>query len=221
MLSARFIEGFLEHKIKKNMTVALGTSKTAYKVIRELALKDVLKNLNVKVMPTSLDIAELCHHYGLKLANGNEKIDLVIEFASSVDHLYNYTKSDTQSLIRDQLIAYYAKELIVFVEKANIHAKITEIPVEVATFGLEKTLNALDVFGKAKVRMNGKKPFKTLGQNQIVDLKLDKVYDYQDLDLRIKEIPGVLETGLFVNMADRIFIVDKKKLSKFAELKHK
>jgi len=214
MLSTKYIEHFLEHKIKDNQTIALGTSDIAFKVIRELALKNALKSHCINVVPTSLEIAELCHHYNLKLADVNEKIDLAIEFASYVDNAHNFTKLSTHSLIRDKMIAYYAKELYVFVEASNVHNKLTEFPIEVSKFGLKRTMSALDLFGKARLRMEDGKPVKTLEQNYLIDLKTYDGYGYDDLEFKIKEIPGIIESGLFCGLADKVFVVDKKEISK-------
>jgi ribose 5-phosphate isomerase A len=218
MLSPKYIEQFLEHKIKPNYVISIGTSKTAYKVVKELALKDILNDLKIKLVPTTLEIGHLATEYNLKLANGNEKIDLVIEFANAVDPLFNYAKKDTQSLIRDKIIAYHAKEVIVFVEKSNVNQQIIEFPIEVAKFGIEKTLNALQSFGNAKIRLENEQPLKTINQNNIIDLKTNKIYSYDDLEYRIKEIPGVLETGLFINLADKIYSVENKKIEKVVDL---
>lgn len=218
MLSAKFIERFLESKIQKNQVIALGTNKTAFKVIRELALKDVIKDLNLKIVPTSVAIAELAHHYNLKLVDPCEKIDLAIDFASTVDPFFNYTKKDTESLIRDKLVMYHAKEVIVFVEKENITKRITNFPVEASKFGINQTLNALDTFGTATLRKEKNKPVKTIGQNYIIDLEVEKIYSHDDLDFRMNAIPGILETGLFVNLADKIYSVERKHIKKVADL---
>ena len=138
MLNPKYIEQFLESKIKKNQHIAVGTSKTAFKVIRELALKEVIKDLNITIIPTSTDIAEMALEYNLKLAKDLRKIDLVIEFATKVDQFNNYTKSYSQSLIRDKVIAYHADEVFVFVNKKDITTKIDTISLE---FHLVKDYN--------------------------------------------------------------------------------
>ena len=217
MLGPKNIEEFLENYIKKDMVIALGTSKTAHKVIGELALKNVLNDLNVTIVPTSLDIANIASEYKIKVGNIEDNIDLIIEFASIVDPLYNYAKEGTQSLIRDKLIAYHAKEVIVFIEDFNIQKQILKFPVEISKYGHKKTLAALESFGKATLRKEKNGLVKTLGQNYLIDLELNKTFSYDDLEFKVKEIPGVLETGLFINLADKIYKVGKKEIEKIVD----
>jgi ribose 5-phosphate isomerase A len=210
MISEDYIEKFLEDKLEKNTILALGTSSTSHKVLKKLAVKNILQDYNIKLIPSSLDIAQLAKEYEIDLVE-IKNADLVIEFASNADIIYNYAKTKTQSLIRDKVIAYHAKEVIVFIEKENYNLRINEFPVEVDRFGIDKTLNALRVFGEAEIRHNEKgQKVKTLTQNYLIDMKVSKEYSYDDLEFKIKEIPGVLETGLFLGYADKIFSVDKR-----------
>lgn len=212
MLSHKYIETFLEKNIHPNSTIALGTDKTSYKLVRELALKNVLKDLNVLIFPASVDIATMAHEYNLKIASFSNQIDLFIDFASEYDSFYNYTKTSTQSLIRDKMLAYYAKEVIVFAQNDSKKDMIRDFPIEIARFGYLKTISFLDSFGEPSLRQNPYGLVRTLGQNYIVDFKLDSNYTYEDLDFKIKGVPGIIETGLFVNLADKIYSIKKNSM---------
>ena len=217
MISPEFIRNFLEKKLKKGQVISVGTSPTSYKIIKELAIQNVLNDLDITFVPTSTDLAHLGKEFNLKLGKVDENIDLLVEFAHEVDVLYNYTKKDTQSLIRDKLVAYYAKEVIVFAKKERITNKVANFPIEISRFGFKKTLLQLETMGHASLRIKDSMPIKTLEQNYIVDLELDKSYRFDDLEFNVKEIPGVLETGIFINIADRIYSVENKTVKTIAD----
>lgn len=211
MLSTYFIQKFLKQTIKPKSTIAIGTSKIGLQVLRELAIHNVINDLDLKIVPTSTDIAHLAHEFELRLSPITHKIDLTIEFADYADPMFNYIKTSTQSLIRDKMIAKFARECYVFVYEEDYNSNnIPYIPLEVSRFGTRLIEQELYAFGESKIRTNSLgQMYKTLETNYIVDLKLDnKLYDFDDLNFRLNSMPGVLETGLFVSYADKLFTVN-------------
>ena len=212
MLSTYFIQKFLKQVIKPKSTIALGTSSISLQILKELAVHNIIKELDLKIVPTSTDIAHLAHEFHLHLSPINHKIDLCIDFADYADSYFNYIKTNTQSLIRDKMIARYAKENYVFVYQQDFNAEnIPAIPLEVSRFGTHLIEKELYAFGEAKIRTTklGQR-YKTLETNYIIDLKLNtKILDFDDLDYKLNTTPGILETGLFVSYADKLFTVNK------------
>ena len=105
------------------------------------------------------------------------------------------------------MIAQSAGTLIVVADESALVEKLRgTIPFEIATFGWKRTLNQLDVWGKARRReMNGI-PFKTETGNYVIDVDVDGIFSYDDLEFETRNIPGVLETGLFLGYADKVVL---------------
>ena len=213
MLSNYFIQKFLRQIIKPNQTIAIGTSSTGLQVLRELAIHNVINDLNLKIVPTSTDIAHIAHEFNIGLSPIQHKINLCLDFADFADSQFNYIKTNTQSLIRDKMIAKYAKENYVFVYNELFDSDLPAIPLEVSRFGTHLLENELYSFGEAKIRTKYGQRVKTLETNYIIDLKLNtKTLDFDDLDFKLNTCPGILETGLFVSYADKLFTVGKTQI---------
>jgi len=213
VLSNYFIQKFLKQTIKPKSTIALGTSATAINVLRELAIHNVINDLQVKIVPTSTDIAHIAHEFSIELSPLHHKIDLCIDFADFADSQFNYVKINTQSLIRDKMIAKYAKENYVFVYEELFNSEIPPIPLEVSRFGAHLIEKEMYSFGDAKIRTKFGQRVKTLETNYIIDLKLNtKIMDFDDLNFKLNTCPGILETGLFVSYADKLFTISNTKI---------
>lgn len=215
MLSEETIEALVERYIKPNSILSFGTSKDAETFLKKIAinLQDSKHHLeNVKVVPTSSHIAAILSSVHLPIADINEReIDVAFEFVDLADKHFNYIKRDSLSLVRDKMIAQSAAEMIAIVEESGFGNRLFgKVPFEVAVFGWKRSLIQLEALGRAKLRKNGKNPFKTETNHYIVDVDIDKIYSLDELEFQAKNIPGVLETGLFIGYADRI-IVHKKK----------
>lgn len=213
MLEEEVIDALVDKYLRNKATIALGTSTHSETFLKKIAIKVVDKELNVKIVPTSFELATLCTSLKLPIASINDKeIDVAFEFASMVDNQFNFIKRDSKSLIRDKMIAQSATELIVVAEKKDYVKRLQGIiPFEIDSFGAERTLLQLDEFGEASFRLkeNGER-FTTESGNYIVDVKFDQVYSLEDLEYDTKKIPGVIETGLFLGAADRLLLHNDK-----------
>ncbi|MCD6478958.1 MAG: ribose 5-phosphate isomerase A [Candidatus Diapherotrites archaeon] len=209
MLEEEIIEALVEKFLRNNTSVALGTSPHAKTFLKKIALKAAEKELKVRIIPTSLELATLCTSLKLPIASINDReVDLAIEFATMVDTQFNFIKRETTSLIRDKMIAQSASEMIVVGEEESYVKRLHGIiPFEVDSFGAERTLLQLDEFGEAEFRLkkNGER-FVTESGNYIIDVRFDQIYSLDDLEYDTKKIPGVIETGLFLGCADRIVL---------------
>lgn len=208
----RNIARLISKYIKDGSTVAIGTSMLGEKFLKTLALEMEIKKMEIRIVPTSFRIAAVATSLGLKLASLNsEEVDVAIEFVDQVDEGFNYIKRHSHSLVRDKMIAQSAENLIVIGEKKGF-VKILHgnIPFEICTFGNERTLGQLEKLGRARLRTKHSKPYKTETNHYFVDVDVDEVYSLEDLEYQAKEIPGVLETGLFVGYADTVVLYDDK-----------
>ena len=206
------LEALVSRYVSNNMVLSFGTGKESIKLVKKLALRIEEENMNVSVVATNTQVAEILADLGIKTVSINDKeIDLAIEFADLVDNEFNFIERDSGSFVRDKMIAQSAAELIVITDEKNYGKKLSGwIPFEVCVFGWRRTLLQLEKLGKAKLREVHNRPFKTETNHYIIDVKVDEIYSPEDLEFQAKEIPGVLETGLFLGYADRILLHNGK-----------
>jgi len=214
------IEAFLAKYVSNNMVLSFGTGKESTKFVKKLALKIEDEELDVSVVPTNHKIAEILGDLGIKVVSINDKeIDLAVEFVDLVDKDFNFIEQESASFVRDKMIAQSAAELVVVAEKGNYGQKLFgSVPFEVCVFGWKRTLLQLEKLGNAKLREVGEKPFRTETSHYIIDVNVDEVYSLEDLEFQAKDIPGVLETGLFIGYADRVLLHDDKKMQMLSRL---
>ncbi len=214
-MDERHIEDFIIRYIKNGDVVSIGTSELGEKFIKKLALALEHSHIpisEVEFVPTSIRGATIASSLGLPLTDINEReIDVAIEFVDAVDDNYNFIKRNSTSLVRDKMIAQSAAILVAIADEQNFMERLRgTIPFEVSAFGYKRTLNQLDSFGSAMLREGNGNIFKTETGNYIIDVEFDAIFDYEELELQSKNIPGVLETGLFVGFADKIVLHGKQ-----------
>jgi ribose 5-phosphate isomerase A len=207
-LKEETIESLALHYIKSGMILALGTSEHSETFLKKIAFGIEEKNLKVSVVPTSHKMAVLLADLKIPVASLNEhEIDVAFEFVSQADKDFNFVKTDSTSLVRDKMIAQSAEELIVVANKKDFVEKISGIiPFEIVHFGWKRTLIQLEKLGEARLRKINGKEYRTESNNLIADVKIDDIYDLYEIEFQAKEIPGVIETGLFIGYADRIIL---------------
>ncbi len=202
--------------IKTGMMVGLGTGSTVNYLVKKLA-KKVADGLNISAVSTSKTTSDLAESLGIKITDFNDagEIDLTIDGADEVDRKLNGVKGGGGALLFEKIIACSSKKNIWIVDSSKIVDKLGKfpLPVEVVPFGLNHTLKKLDRKGyNPKIRMLNNKIFVTDGNHYIIDLQLKNILEPQKLDAEIKKIPGVVETGLFINIADLVVVGRKDEL---------
>ncbi len=203
-------------QIKNGMILGLGSGSTAALMIEALALK--IKSGEIKDVvgvTTSFQGEVLATELGipLKSLTAVSQIDLAIDGADEVDPSFQLIKGGGACHVQEKLVAALAKKFIVVVDSSKIVEKLNldfKLPVEVlpsAWKQVKKTLEELG--GKGDLRMAQKKagPVVTDQGNLIIDLTFNNGIDHPDLlESQINNIPGVLENGLFINLADEVLV---------------
>lgn len=212
-LDERVVRAIVKRYIKEDTILSLGTSAMNEVFLRQIAMESHEKGLNIKFVPTSVKLAEIASSLKLKIVSLNEyEIDLAIEFADLIDKHFNFISRQTTSIVRDKMVGQSAAEMLVIANEENYVEKLHGvIPYEVTVFGAKHSLFRLDQFGKAGFRLNekGEKYMSETG-HYIIDVEFDEVFDLADLEYETKEVPGVLESGLFIDYADRVLLHNKK-----------
>jgi len=206
------IEGLVEKYIKHGQTIGVGSSELGIKFLKKMALKKEIEGMELKIVPTSAEMTLILKQLNLEMGSLDEKeIDVAIEFVDLIDHEYNYIKKESKSFVRDKMIAQSAETLIVVTKKNNYVSRLFGVvPFEVSPFWWKRTKIQLENLGAARERKAGETPAKTESGNYIIDVLTDSIPSPEEFEYQAKEIPGVLETGLFVGYADRIILCDGK-----------
>jgi len=193
--------------VKSGMIVGLGTGSTVFYTISLLGDLVKQKKLDIKGVPTSLSTEKLAREVGIPLTNVKEhpEIDITIDGADEIDPNLNLIKGLGGALLREKIVAASSKYEIIVADGSKLVEKLgskAPVPVEVLPFGWNVCKMRLEKLGcKVSLRGGEKYPFVTDNACYILDCKFDEIKDARELDRKIKEIPGVFETGLFVDLA--------------------
>jgi ribose 5-phosphate isomerase A len=194
--------------IEDGMVVGLGTGSTAYYMIKRLG-ELVADGLFVKAVTTSHATEKLAGSFNIPMFSVDEVagIDLLIDGVDEIDRNFNAIKGGGGALFREKLIAKLSKRIIWIMDDSKYVDAIGAfpLPVEILPFGYTHTLKKLQKINLNPVlRLTDDEFFITDNGNYIVDLHLEKPINIGKISEKLNSIIGVLETGLFVNMGERI-----------------
>jgi len=200
--------------VQDNFIVGLGSGSTAAYVIQEMGEKIRQEGLRIFGVPTSHQAMMLAVHCGIPVTTLNEhpQLDLAIDGADQVDRELNLIKGMGGALTREKIVASAAKQLIIVADETKLVEKLGTnhpVPVEVLPFALPTVMVRMRKLGGKPVLREGKGkvgPVVTDNGNFVVDVDFGPINALKKLHLRLKLVPGVVETGLFVGMADVVYL---------------
>jgi len=203
-------EAALAH-VEDGMRLGIGTGSTAEEFVRLLAEK-VAGGLRVEGVPTSERTARLCLELGVPLKSLDElpELDLTIDGADEVDSRLRLIKGGGGALLREKIVACASKRMIVIADETKVVETLGafKLPIEVNPFGLvatriaiEKLATRLGLSGAIDLRASGDGTFTTDGGHYILDASFGRIPDADALARNLNDIPGVVEHGLFINIA--------------------
>jgi ribose 5-phosphate isomerase A len=195
-------EHFFKSYLVKGYTIGLGSGRTVEKIVRNIANLEYKDSLEFIV--TSLQIRIVSESMGLRIVEQSKNgiVDVVLDGADQIDSNYNMIKGGGGALLKEKILISSSQKFVIvaqadkFVEKFNM-----PVPVEVAPFGRTFVMKKLEeIGGLPKMRMLGRGyPFITENGNIIYDTLLPKYENLKETEMVIKNIPGVMEVGLFTN----------------------
>jgi ribose 5-phosphate isomerase A len=198
--------------IKDGMVVGLGTGSTAKHMVIALGEK-VRAGMKLRGVPTSHETAELARNCGIPLIDRENTwtIDVAIDGADQVDPHFNLIKGGGGALLKEKIVAASAKQFIVLVDhtkRVPVLGHPFPLPVEVVPFGWGSTAREIEVFTKSQVtlRQRNGAPFKTEAGHLILDVYLSRINNPRELENNLNQIPGIVETGLFVGRTDLLIV---------------
>ncbi|WP_339227222.1 ribose-5-phosphate isomerase RpiA [Oceanobacillus sp. FSL K6-2867] len=200
--------------VKDGMNVGLGSGSTVYWMVRKLG-ELVKSGLSIEGIPSSKQTATWANEFGVPLTDFREvrELDLTIDGADEVDENHQLIKGGGAALFREKIIAQAAKELIIIVDESKMVAHLGEypLPIEVLPFAWERTANEISKLGCVpKLRMAEDEILVTDNGNYILDCPFKKIQDPDQLNNQLKQIVGVIETGLFIDMTTKVIIGNKE-----------
>ncbi|HSO76536.1 MAG TPA: ribose-5-phosphate isomerase RpiA [Blastocatellia bacterium] len=197
--------------VRDGQVLGLGTGSTAKFATEALALM-VQDGLKIKGVATSKATALLAKGLGIPLVELNEtaNIDLTIDGADEVDPDFNMIKGGGGALTREKLVAIASKRRVMLVDESKLVdtlGKTRPLPVEVLSFCWVMTYRRLQALGcTPELRRAAGEPFLTDNGNYILDCAFSSIANPADLEKTIKLLPGVVESGLFVGLADALIV---------------
>lgn len=203
--------------VEPGMRLGLGTGSTTAKFVDALGRK-VAAGLDVLCVATSEATQMQAEKLAIPMSTLDETpfLDLTVDGADELDGELRLIKGGGGALLREKIVATASGRMIVI---ADASKKVDTLgafplPLEVVTFGLTATRNMISALaadvgceGEIKVRMQADgSPFRTDSGNLILDCHFGQIEDPEELDEALKLVPGVIENGLFIGIADLAII---------------
>ena len=199
--------------VEDGMKLGIGTGSTANEFIRLLALR-VKEGLKVTGVATSERSEQLCRELGIPGASLDEmpSLDLDIDGADEIGPKMALVKGGGGALLREKIVAFASARMLVIADQSKLVKTLGAfpLPIEVNPFGLEATklaivdvAKSLGLSGNISLRVKNNKTFVTDGGHFILDASFSRISDPESLSNALFSIPGVVEHGLFLNLANK------------------
>ena len=198
--------------IEDGMTVGLGTGSTALFALRKLGER-VRGGLRVRGIPTSYWCRREALAQGIPLAalDEVERVDFCMDGADEVDPDLNLIKGGGGALFREKMVADAAERFVVFVDRSKRVARLGAfpLPVEVNPFGWKQAAARIGALGAAvTLRTHGYSPVITDNGGYLLDCAFGGIDDPAALEMQLRAVVGVVETGLFLGMAEKVIYAE-------------
>lgn len=200
--------------IKSGMAVGLGTGSTVFYFIERLGER-CRTGLKIQGIPTSENSRNLAIKEGIPMLDENKvtSLDVTVDGADQVDRKKRMIKGGGGALLREKIVASMSREVIIIIDYTKEVESLgnVQLPVEITPFAYRATMQKLESLGyQVTLRlMRNNQPFITDNENYIIDLELGQLdRDPEEMDQELHLIPGVVDTGFFLGIANRIIVGD-------------
>jgi len=196
--------------VKDGYVIGLGSGRAASTLVNSLSSLIKIKNYNIRGVPTSLQIKLIAEKKGMSLVEADQvdHIDVVFDGADQIDSQGYVIKGGGGALLRENILFSLAKKIVVMADESKFVRNFTRtVPIEVhphARNSVTIALTKLD--GKTELRtLDRGYPFFTENGNIILDCNFGVIKNPKMLSQKIKQIPGVMESGIFIRKPDLIY----------------
>jgi len=212
--------------VKDGFAIGLGSGSTAAYAVEEVGRIIQQKNWHVYGVPTSYQAFLLAVDCGIPTTTLSEhpELDLAIDGVDQIDPELNMIKGMGGALAREKIVASASRLNVIAADETKLVKRLAEnnhpVPVEVLPFAVGsvelklKKMRAKPVIraGKGKVG-----PVISDNGNFILDIWTKPIDDPKELDMKLKSIPGVVETGLFIGIANIVYVGTQKGVKKLSK----
>jgi len=208
--------------VDDDMVIGLGTGSTTAYFIKFLGELIREEELEIYGIPTSYQSRLLAIEHGIPLISLDEAdaIDIAVDGADEVDPALNLIKGRGAALTMEKIIEYRAGTFVVLVDESKLVKRLGErmpVPIEVIPAAWRAIAEELEVFNaRAELRMAVKKdgPVITDNGNFILDARFERIDDPLDMEIELNTIPGVVENGIFADIADVVLVGTREGVKK-------
>lgn len=201
-------------RVQSGMLVGLGSGSTAAFAIRLLGERVRIESLMITGVPTSPATRALAVSCGIPLLADLDgfRLDIAIDGADEVTRTGAATKGGGGALFHERIVAAAAAEFILVCDSSKLVDQLGAfpLPVEVSPFGWRNAQNRLRDLGCDPVLRHDERgqPLRTEEHHLMLDCDFSPrgIADPHELDRSVRAIPGVIDTGLFLGLARRIFV---------------
>jgi ribose 5-phosphate isomerase A len=199
--------------VRPGTVVGLGTGRAASMFVRALARRIRAREVHeVRGVPTSVKTEALARELSIPLVSleNLEKVDLAVDGADEVSPSLDLVKGRGGALLRERIVATFSSRFVVVVGEEKLVPRLgsrVPLPVEVFPFGVRVATLALErMGGRVDLRLEGDVPYRTDNGNAVLNVDFGGITHPERLERSIDAVPGVVDSGLFVGMADLVLV---------------
>ncbi len=196
--------------VKDGQVIGLGSGRAATAFVKSLSAFLKKKKINIRCIPTSLQIKLTAEQGGIKLIEADQvdTIDIVFDGADQIDSEKNMIKGGGGALLRENILICAAKKVVIMADSSKFVKRLDRtVPVEVHPMARNTVINSIKKSGGNPTIRTIERgyPFVTENGNIILDCDFGIISKPQQLAQKIKQMPGVLEVGIFLRKPDVIY----------------
>lgn len=225
MASSEALKRIVAREAAKNVEdgeiMGLGSGTTIRHFVEELAKRMKGENLRILAVPTSYDTSILASENGIKLTTLDEhaRLSKCFDGADKIDRDFNMIKGGGGCHTREKIVASASNTVCILVDHTKLVDQLTArypIPIEIIPFAYKFVAERLgESGGTLKLRDGGSSKIgPAIGDNGgfIGDVSFQENEDLNHLDALLNSTPGIIEHGLFLGMADLIYVSHEKRV---------
>ena len=206
----------IDDNIKKDLIIGIGSGSTVVYAVNRIGELNKKSNFNLICIPSSFQARQLILENDLKLGSLDRypEVDIDFDGADEIDQNLNLIKGGGGCLVQEKILAFNSKKLIIIADYRKNSVNLGEnwkkgIPIEVIPTAYVPLMKKFSIMeGKPVLRMAQAKagPLITDNNNFIIDVDFGIIKNPQELNLKLLTLPGVVDTGLFLNMTTKAYI---------------
>jgi ribose 5-phosphate isomerase A len=214
-------------QVKDKIAIGLGSGSTTAYAIEEIGNRIKHEEIHILAVPTSYQAFTLSVKHGIRITTLEEHpiLDLTIDGADQIDDELNLIKGMGGALTREKIVASASKKLVIVADKRKKVKLLGEnnhpVPIEALPFATPIILHKIRrIGGKPILRESIRKvgPVITDNGNVIIDVDFGLIQEPAELEPKLKDIPGIVETGLFLKMADWVYLGEDSGVKKLRKV---